>query len=228
MSDLVEVRISGKAVANALKANDFAQLDKLTNALAVTTRLAKTIKQRAMRGDFATQRRPYRTRGRYIPSIGRMLPFFVSEGYAEKTGAGKRKFKSSEEFHRKIGKMAGGNVTGGMWSGLRVRNFGTRAAVIEFAGKSMGSRIKKLKRGRTNQRVNVANRLKAATVWRTLKFNLIQPKDKEIQALATAIADVLGHAICFGAPLKVRGSGDRALARHLVQSIETGRVTNYL
>ena len=131
-------------------------------------------------------------------------------------------------FHRQVGKMAGGNVTGGMWSGLRVRNFGTRGALIEFAGRSMGARIKKRKSGSLNQRVNIGNKRKAATVWRTLKVNVIQPKDGEIQAVATAIVEVLGLSTAFGAPVKVRGSGDRALARQLVQSIETGRVTNYL
>jgi hypothetical protein len=132
MADLVEVRVNGKT------------------ALVVATRMAKTIRQRAQRGDFATKPKPYRTGGRYDPRTGQMSPYFISEGYKEKLGAPFRRFQSSAHFHRVVGRRVAGNVTGGLWAGLRVRNFGISGAVIEFTGRSLGMRIKKRSRGKPN------------------------------------------------------------------------------
>ena len=228
MADLVEVRVNGKEIAAAIAENRTQQLDRVANALVVATRMAKTIRQRAQRGDFATKPKPYRTSGRYDPRTGQMSPYFISEGYKEKLGAPFRRFQSSAHFHRVVGRRVAGNITGGLWAGLRVRNFGVEGAIIEFTGKSIGMRIKKLKKGKTNQRVNVANRRKAATVFRTLKVNIIQPQDKEIESLGTAAAFVVAESVSFGDKPTLSPSGDRTLARALVDDIRTGRVTRYL
>jgi len=148
MADLVEVRVNGKEIAAAIAENRTQQLDRVANALVVATRMAKTIKRRAQRGEFATKPRPYRTGGRYDPRTGQMSPYYISEGYQEKLGAPFRRFQSSAHFHRVVGRRVAGNITGGLWAGLRVRNFGVEGAIIEFTGKSIGMRIKKLKRAR--------------------------------------------------------------------------------
>ena len=227
MVDAIEVRVNGKSIRDAVAQNRTQQLDRLSNAIVVTTRLAKTIRQRAQRGDFATSRLPYSSR-RKTDRSGRRSFYYISEGYQDKIGAPKRRYATSLEMHRMSGKMIAGNVSGGMWTGLRVRNFGTKGAVIEFSGRSLGMRIKKRSRGKPNQRVNVGNRRKAATVYKTLKVNVIQPKDAEIQALGTAAVEVLGMITAFGAPTKITPSGNRTLARRLVDDIRAGRVTNYL
>ena len=228
MADLIEVRVNGKSVRDAVAENRTRQLDRLSNALVVTTRLAKTIKARALRGQFATRAKPYRTGGRYDPRTGQMSAYYISEGYQAAVGAPFRKFQSSAHFHRVVGKQVAGNVTGGMWTGLRVRNFGTKGAVIEFTGRSLGMRIKKRSRGKPNQRVKVGNKLKAASVFKSLRVNVIQPNDREIEALGTAAVTVLAESISFGGKPQVTPSGDRTLARRLVDDIRAGRVTNYL
>jgi hypothetical protein len=228
MADLVEVRVNGKTIRDAVAENRTQQLDRVANALVVATRMAKTIRQRAQRGDFATKPKPYRTGGRYDPRTGQMSPYYISEGYQEKLGAPFRRFQSSAHFHRVVGRRVAGNVTGGLWAGLRVRNFGISGAVIEFTGRSLGMRIKKRSRGKPNQRVKVGNRLKAATVFRSLGVNIIQPQDKEIEALGTAAAFVVAESVSFGDRPTLDASGDRTLARALVDDIRTGRVTRYL
>jgi hypothetical protein len=221
--EAVEVRIGGKTVKDALAANRMGILGRLSRAIVVTTRLAKTVRIRAQAGDYATSRLAYSSR-----KLGPRSWYFISQGYADALGARKRRYEHSLDFHRSNNRMIAGNITGGMWSGLRVRNFGTKGAVIEFAGRSIGAQIKKRRRGKANQRVMVGNRRKSATVYRTLKVNVIQPNDEEIKALGSAVVEVVGRLTAFGAPTKVQSSGDRALARQLVSDIEAGRVTRYL
>lgn len=225
--DLVLVRVNGKTVPEAIAENRISELNRLSAALVTVTRLAKTIRQRAQRGDFATKRRPYRTGGKWDSKQGMIRKYFISKGYAQATGAPFRKFFSSAHFHKVIGRQTAGNISGGMWRGLEVRNFGTNGALIEFKGKSVGALIKKTSRG-YNQNVKIGNKRKAKTVLLTLKVNVIQPKDSEIEALGSAAVEVLGQSIAFGAPVTVQPSGDRALARALVDDIRTGRVTRYL
>jgi hypothetical protein len=225
--DAIEVRIGGKTVKDALAANRIGQLGQLSRAIVATTRLAKAVRVRAQRGDFATQRRPYRARGVWDPNQNKFSSYFISEGYKRALGARYQRYQSSAAFHTDVGRQVAGNITGGMWSGLRVRNFGTRGAVIEFSGRSLGSRIKSGKR-RTNENVKVANRLKAASVYKSLAINVIQPSDAEINALGTAAVTVVAKATSFGGRPTINASGDRALARQLVSDIEAGRVTRYL
>lgn len=48
-------------------------------------------------------------------------------------------WRNSDTWHALLRKNdASYNRTGGMWAGLRVRNFGSKGAIIEFAGKSEG------------------------------------------------------------------------------------------
>jgi len=225
--DLVLVRVNGKTVRDAVAENRISELNRLSAALVTVTRLAKTIRQRAQRGDFATKRRPYRTGGKWDSKQGMIRKYFISKGYAQATGAPFRKFFSSAHFHKVIGKGVAGNISGGMWSGLEVRNIGTSGAIIEFKGKSVGALIKKTKRG-YNQRVNIGNKRKARTVYLTLKVNVIQPKDREIASIGDAAVVAWGKAIGYGATADIKLNGDRALSRQIVRDVEDNRVTRYL
>ena len=216
-NDLIEVRVNGKSVRTAVELNRTRQLDRLSRGIVVAARIAKQVRERAQRGQFATAARPYSMHGSY----------FVSKSYAEQIGAEKRRYQSSADFHAKM-RAIPGKVSGGMWTGLRVRNFGVKGAVIEFAGKSLGSQIKARKRGGSNQNVKVANRKKAARVWTRLRLNVIQPTDAEIQAIGTAAMSVVASRVAFGGKTKINPSGDRALARALRRDIEDGRITRYL
>lgn len=226
--DLVLVRVNGKKVPEAIAQNRFDRIENLSRALITVTRLAKTIRKRAQRGRFASQRRPYRTGGKWDSQKGEIRNYYISEGYAEAVNAPFRKFKSSAHFHTVIGKQVAGNVSGGLWKGLEVRNIGTRGAIIEFKGRSMGAVIKRTSRGKFKQRNNIGNKKKAATVWLTLRVNIIQPLPKEIEAIGAAAVEVWGKSVAYGAKPDLKISGDRALARQLVRDIEDGRVTRYL
>ena len=186
-SEPIEVRIGGKAIAKAISRGDRAALNNVSKAIVVCSRIAHYSRARVLKGRYASTPRSYATRPRYM----------VSEGYAELLPITERRFDSSQAFHR-AARGRPGNVTGGMLKGLRVRNFGAKGAVVEFAGKSMGSRIKARKKGGSNQRVKVANRKKAQALYWRLRVNPIQPTDREVQALSNSTALVLGSSIATG------------------------------
>jgi hypothetical protein len=223
----IEVRIGGKTVGDAVKANNLKALTKLAAALSVTARLAKHVRDRAMSGDFATQARPYSTR-QSSQRRGFAANYFISESYATAVGESRRGWLSSAAFHEAINRKPG-NITGGMWSGLRVRNFGTAGAIIEFAGRSLGSRIKARKNGKANQRVMVANREKGKQVYKRLRINVIQPTDPEIESVGAALMRVAAKLIAFGAAVKYTGGTEnRTLARQIAADVEGGRTTRLM
>lgn len=87
--------------------------------------------------------------------------------------------------------------TGGMWSGLRVRNFGSSAAIIEFAGRSEGQTGEwKKKRGRVKEGEKraevysgkVNNSLKAWTVYAETGVLVVAPSKEAQDALEDAVA----------------------------------------
>lgn len=210
----IEVRIGGKAIAKAISRNDRAALDNVSKAIVVCSRIAHYSRARVLKGKYASTPRAYAPRPRYV----------VSEGYAELLPITKRFYKSSKAFHA-AARGKPGNVTGGMLKGLRVRNFGAKGAVVEFAGTSMGSRIKARKSGTYNQRVKVANRKKARQVWWRLRVNPIQPTDQEVAALGSVTSLLLGEKIAqnFSArPGASTMTGDRLLASLLAADTKNG------
>ena len=218
-SDPIKVTVSGKPLNKAIAAGQSRRLQRLANALVIATRLARHVRQRAQAGDFATEARNY----------GLSRPYLISEGYAEELGITRRGFKNSREFHQHVGRKPG-NLTGGMWRGLQVRNFSVKGAVIEFARSSIGSRIKKNKRS-TNQRVTAQNRFKSARVFKRLRINVLQPKQSEIGSVGAAITVVTGELTAFGGKTRVKDGperSDQALARALARDIRAGRITRYL
>ena len=211
----IEVRIGGKAIADAIARSDRAALLQVSRALIIASRIARYSRDRVKRGEYATKPRPYGTRGRY----------YISEGYADLLYEKKRRWKSSKAFHDAVAGEPG-YVTGGMLKGLRARNWGSQGAVVEFAGKSMGSRIKKRKRGGPNQAVMVANKKKALAVWWRLRVNPIQPKDDEVEAVGSVTAKILNEAIGRTWDAKTmkltNPSGPWLLINQIARDIESG------
>lgn len=112
----------------------------LQRPIAIANATAHHIRDRAMRGQFANPAQPYSERASAGPK--KHKSYYISPAYAAAAGLGEQtRFRSSAEMHRATGSTAGqANVTGGMWAGLQVRNFGSDAAVIEFAGSSLGTK----------------------------------------------------------------------------------------
>ena len=104
---------------------------------------------------------------------------------------------SSDLWHKIARKDdASFNRTGGMWAGLRVRNFGAKGAIIEFAGRSEGQTGEwKSARGRRKSGVQkkqkwsskVNNSLKAWTVFEQKKVLLVEPDTKTQAAFEQSI-----------------------------------------
>lgn len=88
------------------------------------------------------------------------------------------------------------NRTGGMWAGLRVRNYGAKGAIIEFAGRSEGQTGEwKTARGRRKSGEakkqkwsgKVNNSLKAWTVFESKRVLLVEPDTKTQAAFEQSI-----------------------------------------
>lgn len=123
-------------------------LRRLNVAMDVAEATALHIRGRAQRGHFATVAAPYA--GEPKNKRGRRRKYVISEAYAQKLGVQETKWASSAALHRAAGGTPG-YTTGGMWEGLRVRNYGAEGAIIEFGGSSLGSRgSRKLKTKKSN------------------------------------------------------------------------------
>lgn len=110
--------------------------------------------------------------------------------YLKPDGNSAWSWKNSALFHAIARKDdASFDRTGGMWSGLHVRNFGAAGAIIEFRGQSLGQTgVEKRARGRVREgeqrkraiSYKVPNRLKAWTVFEEHGVLVVAP-DREIQ-----------------------------------------------
>jgi hypothetical protein len=128
-------------------------LRRLNIALDVAEATGVHIRDRARRGHFATVAAPYA--GEPLNKRGRRRKYVISDAYAQKLGVTETKWASSAALHRAAGGTPG-YTTGGMWEGLRVRNYGTEGAIIEFGGSSLGSRgSRKLKTRKVKDQIEV-------------------------------------------------------------------------
>jgi hypothetical protein len=108
---------------------------------------------------------------------------------------------SSNAWHETAKKDdASYNRTGGMWRGLKVRNYGPNAAIIEFAGTSIGQEVKyarigkEYKDGKRRLQVvskKVPNRLKAYSVFAYRNTNLLEPSAELQRDLADGAHDAV-------------------------------------
>ena len=179
----VSVRYTKKAQADA------SLMAKLRQPMALGEAMAQVVAGRVQRrGQLATAPKPY---AGPQSGNGKRRSFAVSEAYAQAVGLAAQRFDSSADFHGKAGTRAGTfRVTGGMWSGLQVRNFGSSAVVIDFAGSTLGGarQSAKTKTGRVRSKpVKVRNQDKAARVFRSSRVNVIQPTDAEQEACGAAL-----------------------------------------
>jgi len=125
-------------------------------------------------------------------SLGdKVRAYKISEAYAQALGLHETTYRSSAAFHEAAGTKPGSfRVTGGMWQGLQVRNVGAGSVVLDFEGSSTGAarQSSTTKTGRQRSRpVRVRNQVKAGTVYRFSKVNVVQPKDTENEAMAAAV-----------------------------------------
>lgn len=106
-------------------------------------------------------------------------------------------WKNSATWHKIARKDdATYNRTGGMWSGLHVRNYGASAAVIEFRGQTIGQtgaekkargRVREGEKRRSSWSQKVPNRLKAWTVFEEHGVLVVAPDREVQQALENAV-----------------------------------------
>lgn len=177
------------------KANGEA-LRRLNVAMDVAEATALHIRDRARRGQFATPPAAYA--GQPTDKRGRRRKYVISDAYAQKLGVQQTSWESSQALHRAIG-GAPGYATGGMWEGLRVRNYGQEGAIIEFGGVSLGSRGKrKLKTRKLKDQIEIVQKGNKVTVRQRREY----AKDKEGKVQVTrTIATVqnrLKASIVFG------------------------------
>lgn len=109
-------------------------------------------------------------------------------------------WQNSALFHRIARKDdASYDRTGGMWAGLKVRNFGGNGAVIEFAGQSIGQtgqdrrvrgRVKEGEKRKTSWTAKVPNRFKAWTVFEEHGVVVVAPDPSVQKALEDAVGAV--------------------------------------
>lgn len=207
-------------------------------ALALARESARHVQARARRGDFVTV--PKRYKNKAFWKNGAVKKYRVSKPYAQAAGVGSQtEWDSSAEFHRATGR-APGDVSGGMWAGLRVRNWGTTGSIVEFARSSMGAFPKPVRQSQTRKRLTDAerqqraearvakptkaqNRFKAYALFKALNIGVLQHKPQETQAIASAVAVVSAKqlAASFGGTLRIGGNtGNPALYRAIVESRE--------
>lgn len=195
-------------------------LERLRRPMILGVELARTIKQRvASQGRLATPAQPYQGE--------RKRPYVVSADYAAAVGANATRWRSSAAFHAGAHVLPGSfRVSGGLWRGLQVRNSGGDSVILDFEGSSLGAKRQATttKGGRQRSRpVQIRNQLKAGTVFRFSRVNVVQPTDAENEALGAAVA-FWARTLCgrvLGGELgRFQSTGDPVLlSRLMVQPV---------
>lgn len=163
---------------------------KLRSSMIIAEQAAKHIRSRCLAGRYATKPEPYdaeppRTkRGRV-----RKRSYLINSDYGQLAGTDKVEFYSSADFHRVVGAVPG-HVTGKMWEGMRVRNYGSEGAIIDFGGSSLGQ-----KSSRRVRRRRVAPELLAGKS---------KSEQARLRQRAEPLRDKRGEVKFAGKPRKVR------------------------
>jgi hypothetical protein len=229
----VKVRYTKKAQSDA------SLMGRLAQPMALGSALAQRVSQRVLQqGDTATPFRAYagtrerqgKTKKDGSSSKPRTAAFVVSQDYAQAVGLQQTRFDSSADFHQRANVRLGSfRVSGGMWSGLQVRNVGSNGVLIDFAGSSVGGlrQSATTASGRTRKRaVKIRNQLKAGTVFRSSGVNVIQPKDNETDALAAAVCrwsqNITGRILGADAE-KFSTTADQQLLQMILQRFDGSR-----
>lgn len=209
---MIEVRVRYTKAAQA----DPSLMAKLQQPMVLAQAMAQRVSLRvAKEGRTATPSPGYSTAGRR---------YAVSEAYAQKLGIAERYFRTSAEFHAKAGAKPGAyRVTGGMWSGLQVRNMGGSSAVIDFSGSSVGSSRQSTRTATGRMRskpVKVRNQAKAGAVFGRSGVNVLQPTALEEEALLAGVTrwsqQILGRILGAEAG-SFSTTADQQLLRDILQ-----------
>lgn len=233
---MIKVQISGSG-----KLADGTVKPLVADLVGVATVMAEQLKASAFadnrKATFDT-RKPSQLSDEYMRLLGgRFANKSGWSAYASAQGNGQKPnlrltekswvWANSQLWHRIARKDdASFNRTGGMWAGLRVRNYGAKGAIIEFAGKSEGQSGEwKVGRGRTKAgqtkkakwSSKVSNNLKAWTVFREKKVLVIQPNVRTQAAFEIAINQFVAQwsASELGAVTQGVGAGGSLTARFL-------------
>jgi len=177
-------------------------------AIGAATAIGRVIKARAKAGKAPEQ--PKNT----APNLRKIVPEqYTSEG--EQTNQPGGRYVLTEELRRNPGT---GNVSGGMWSGLRAKGDGA-LATLAFEGSSVGANPNF---GKVISSQLVTNALKAETVLEAQDVNVLKMSDADRAAMQdahdTLVAKVASKAMqgrirWIGGPPSARTELGRAILR---------------
>lgn len=164
-------------------------------ATAIARATAAQIKERRMRRGDGPEGAPYRYDTGRLRFVSPRYPI-IAEGKQAENGV--IVYPSSAAMHRNI-TPGSFNVSGGMWAGLTVRPL-RRAARVQFRGRSEGQDPGKRRRG-----LKVSNALKAGTVLRQCRVNVLALHRHELDAIARGVtfATMQRAQLAIGVPMQV-------------------------
>lgn len=241
---MLQIKVKWSKAASAKTPDGDAIRRRLQQPMAYQTALAKILVTRAMKGVFATPAKPYKSAATAGPK--KKKAYYISPQYAVELALGlQTKFASSAEMHQIAGIRAAGHASGAMWKGLQVRNFGSKGAVIEFGGSSLGSSSTRtaisrrvtgpVQKGQQAPRSIhqedgsvkyrrkpklVRNSEKAGRVFKNSRVGLLQPTQNEYNAIHAAFLFRAGQVVNEAFGLKAPGgqpTGDPALYREIMK-----------
>ena len=204
------LRLTKKQTAQTKR--DVRMARSLGDVLRLAQLTARHVRARMLRGHSATKPRQRGARSQWI----------VRKAYADLVGARSHRHNSKRAFYAAAGaSFATSSISGGMWRGLEVRGTGRDGAIISFRGSSIGGtgksgRTKSGKKRRGATAARVKNTIKAATVWRNKRVNVLQPTTKEVAAMGAAAAVRAFDNV--GATLGL----DRRIARRNEEQLRSG------
>jgi len=244
---MITVKVKWSKAASAQTPDGAAIRRRLEQPMVYQTALARIMKTRAMAGGFATPAKPFKTRATAGPA--KKKSYYISPHYAAALALGlQTKFDSSAEMHQIAGLRAAGRASGKMWQGLQVRNFGSKGAVIEFGGSSLGSSSTRTaisrrvqgpqqRGGKAPKSIHqedgsvkyrrkpklVRNSEKAGRVFKNSRVGLLQPTQNEYNAIHAAFLSRAGQVISEAFGRKSPGGqsgGDPALYNEIMKGFK--------
>ena len=171
----------------------------------VAQTLATAIRRRFVKDGHGRGGRGYKYSSKTDPEFDNkgISPRYPKTSGGDASASGAVWFKSTAAFHQRQGVKPGSfNVSGGMWSGLKVK--AGRGALILFRGRSEGQGMTATKgkahKSEPHWRVmkssgkvkakpkKISNALKAGTILKSLRINVLEPTSDEVQAVGDGVS----------------------------------------